>query len=287
MSNTFNDYCGRIAREIPKARDNDDTGFLVKPSPAQLRNYCEILYQTGLNAADLKTFKSFFQIPQGEDDVLKFIKNIDIDKFRPVKNYLEGSIKIPSLHVVEMTAILIKFKQRPYSNFKSILTDKEIISNIETVNEEEPEEVTELNVNEISARKSNYKKLGLISLVGVLVLFFGIYGFNRYRDSYTKVNCMQWTKDHYEIVDCDKTSQHGFVIQNSIELYNSDLFKLKKVNVNGKTVFFKNDKAVIYYSKLNDSVIECYNLPGFHPITGKPLRPITNYMIKKYIKNKE
>ena len=45
--------------------------------------------------------------------------------------------------------------------------------------------------------------------------------------------------------------------------------------------FFKNEKPLVWYSKVNGEV-ELYDRPGFHPITDKPLKPITNYMIHKY-----
>ena len=60
-----------------------------------------------------------------------------------------------------------------------------------------------------------------------------------------------------------------------------NIMKLNKLDSNEKLNFFKNHKPVVWYCK-QDGVVELFNAPGFHPETGKPLKPITKYMIKKY-----
>lgn len=45
----------------------------------------------------------------------------------------------------------------------------------------------------------------------------------------------------------------------------------------------KNEKAIIWYSKVGDS-IEFFNTHGMHPETGRALRPITSYIINKYVR---
>ena len=49
MSVTIDDYIRSVKEEIISARQNDIRGFLVKPSPAQLRNLCLLLFDEGLN----------------------------------------------------------------------------------------------------------------------------------------------------------------------------------------------------------------------------------------------
>jgi len=58
--------------------------------------------------------------------------------------------------------------------------------------------------------------------------------------------------------------------------------ELKKIIVSDTTTFFEGGKAKIWYCKVG-SVPEFFDGPGFHPITGKGLRPVTDYIIDKYI----
>ena len=93
MSVTIYDYIRSIKEEIIFAKQNDVRGFLVKPSPAQLRNLCLLLLDEGLNSNDKVIFESFFSATN-EDDLRRKIENVDIDKFRPIRNLLEDEIDI-------------------------------------------------------------------------------------------------------------------------------------------------------------------------------------------------
>jgi hypothetical protein len=57
--------------------------------------------------------------------------------------------------------------------------------------------------------------------------------------------------------------------------------KLKKLDPEEKLIFFKNERPLVWYYK-HDGVFELFNCAGFYPDTGKPLKPITEYIIKKY-----
>ena len=55
---------------------------------------------------------------------------------------------------------------------------------------------------------------------------------------------------------------------------------------NYETSFFTEDGIEkLRYSKNKNGDLECYYSPGKHPKTGKILKPIPRYMIKKYICN--
>jgi len=53
-----------------------------------------------------------------------------------------------------------------------------------------------------------------------------------------------------------------------------------------ETQFFNEDgSAKVWYVKNKDGKLEYFSSYGLHPKTGKALRPITQYMIGKYICN--
>jgi hypothetical protein len=237
-----------------------------------------LLFDEGLNNADKVIFESFFSATNA-DDLRKKIENVDIDKFRPIKNLLEGSIENPTTVNLELTAILISYKKRPYKNYSKCL---ELGKKVEISEEGYKSQIT--NEESISApqKKRNFKKM-LYGGVGVAALsVFGIIG-NSY-NSKNEFQCMQWQVDHYERVDCEMKNVLGATSISQIEVINENSIGLKKINVTPETTFFIKDRAVVYYCKMNDSILEYYNASGFHPILGKPLKPITKYIIKKYIK---
>ena len=96
--------------------------------------------------------------------------------------------------------------------------------------------------------------------------------------------CMQWQTDHYEYVDCNSNTLQGF-LEIPVEPADESRAKLRKIEVTENTTFFVNDKPVVWNSKVNGEP-EFFNTHGFHPITGKPLKPITKYMIDKWVKKK-
>ena len=61
-----------------------------------------------------------------------------------------------------------------------------------------------------------------------------------------------------------------------------NLKELNKITVSDSTIFFKAGKPKVWYYKV-DGVPEFYDGPGFHPLKGKCLKPVTQYIIDKYV----
>lgn len=59
-------------------------------------------------------------------------------------------------------------------------------------------------------------------------------------------------------------------------------FSLKKLETHFIKTYFENGDPIIWYAKNGDE-IELFNQPGLHPTTGKTLKPITPYIINKYL----
>ncbi|WP_073484664.1 MULTISPECIES: hypothetical protein [unclassified Flavobacterium] len=99
-----------------------------------------------------------------------------------------------------------------------------------------------------------------------------------------KKDCMQWSDNHYEEVSCD-LKMEGIGTFNAPEPYDERIIDLRRIKVCDTTTFFKNEKAVVWYAKVGDSV-EFFNTHGMHPENGRALRPITPYIIHKYVVKK-
>lgn len=93
---------------------------------------------------------------------------------------------------------------------------------------------------------------------------------------WTRPQCMVWVEDHYETTVCDGSG--------TLAIDPVALKKMTRVEVDcDTTVFFdQQGKPLIFYYKTREETLEYYTYLGMHPVHGKPLKPITGYMIQKY-----
>lgn len=98
------------------------------------------------------------------------------------------------------------------------------------------------------------------------------------------VECMIWSKTHYEKISCDK--RLGKVVEryDPVKLEN-----FKKIEVSLTTPVFDEDTGLplVWYYKTRAGDIEFYTAPGTHPITNKTLKAVTTYIIEKYVPKHE
>jgi len=100
--------------------------------------------------------------------------------------------------------------------------------------------------------------------------------------AFFKNDCMQWTGNHFEVVDCSSKNDENVVIPK-----NDELLDFRKLEVCDTTNCFKKDgEAFIWYTKTPDGGIDFFNDHGRHPEYNRPLRPVSHYIFNKYIKGK-
>jgi hypothetical protein len=98
--------------------------------------------------------------------------------------------------------------------------------------------------------------------------------------AFFKKDNMQWSKDHYEVVDKEGIEGNP----NEIIDYDEHLLDFKKLIVCDTTTCFKPDgEAIVWYAKTGDKA-DFFNSNGNgrHPETKRSLRPITEYIKGKY-----
>ena len=137
-----------------------------------------------------------------------------------------------------------------------------------------------------SSQVDNPKKNSSVRIMGrvavlVLLLLGAVYFIKQ--EFFPKQECMQWQKDHYERVDCS-TEKQGIITSNEIIPIDNRIINLQKIEVNQQTRFFKNGQPLVWYCK-SKGKLSFFNSYGINPETGKPLKPITQYMIDKYVLN--
>jgi len=214
----------------------------------------------------------------------KFRKQID-DEDLEIYNELKNTIK-PNTET-SIDGFIDEVENREFIDSETIIDVKEL-EQIES-EEKEPtsdssgnqktnEENEEGGAEEIKTKNPKHPILRYLAISAVLAgLALIIYL------ALPQKECMQWSNDHYELVDCDLKIQ-GLGMANHIELLDKSLINLKKVNVCDTTSCFdKNGEAIIWYAKTANG-IDFFNGHGRHPENNKALKPITQYIIDKYVK---
>jgi hypothetical protein len=112
--------------------------------------------------------------------------------------------------------------------------------------------------------------LGIISLVILLIIF-----------SIEKHRWMVWNNDHYVEVNFD-TKKYNV---GQLKIYKEERIKnFKKLEPSCEIKYFNTSGNVnVWYGKNTKGELEIFTSVGLHPETGKTLKPITRYMIRKYI----
>lgn len=315
----FDEYKKAVKKKYEIEKNGNHFVYLTSPTRARLRNLCwELFQQQNRNQDDLNVFSSFLGLAFDVNKKNSFDKQID--KFRPIEKFFKGESDPAILDVVNMAAILVDFKARPFTKFRmqelfedeTQMDDKEkpealiqekrqnehpgILESFLDKKEREKvsgkEEISGIEVTKpiinsfvsVNAAKRTRSKFSvrlqpmLVGMVGLLCLMVVIAYF-----AFPNEECMQWSGDHYEMVDCNLKIE-GLVKSANIELLDPTLVNLKKITVCDTTTYFdKNGVAIVWYAKTANG-IEFFDAHGRHPETNSPLRPVTRYILNKYVR---
>lgn len=281
MNTTFEGFVTAVKQQYEVYKNGRYSGFLLNPSPAQLRNLCLLLLENKLSKSDEAIFRVFFQVPEGAV-LRKAIENFDVEKFRAVGNFLRGRSEKTNAVSLNLISVLVDYQPRPFNKYLKgdvhsdvavVSKRKEDFQGIETSFYGLFESKGNSGVRSISIRQ--FSRIGIVAVLSLASVYVMNQAF------FPEKQCMQWQKDHYEKVDCNVVNQ-GMATINEIVPIDEREINLKKIEVNKETQFFKNGKPLVWYSKIKGKLYY-FNSCGINPETGKPLKPITEYMINKYV----
>lgn len=277
IQDDFDAYKKAVRQHYEKEKEGIYSSFLWQPSRANLRKLCVERFKENPSVDDLKTFRMFmgFEFSPEHRNRLKE----ETDRFRNIENFLKGITDTGDRELVNLTAVLVDFNPRPFLKFKKSTIDKNEDSS-EVLEDDQP---LTPNPTPDTNKKSNLKKKLIFGFLGLTALCS--VGYTAKDLVLPNKECMQWQGDHYVEIDCqDETN--SFYASSPIVPFDDRTSTLKRVTVSDTTKFFREDgKPLIWYCKVKGkSKPDYFNEPGLHPITGKALRPITVYMIDKYVK---
>ncbi len=275
--------------------------YLKELSPAKIRRDCLLKYEEGLAKKDELKFYAFFNLEEegSNRDNIKKIKEIDIDRFRPFKNFLTGKTSDTLHDNIELIAILINFEPRPLNNYRN----SEVVGIVDTVfngddqfklankptkiKESESISKTSLVEDEKKDIRAKFIKEILIAGFGVtaVVVFILITNFSKQEPVITvhTQKCMIWKNDSYKIASCHQLLASKTC--NTPIAYNEVKFNhFKKIEVTAAYPFFsETNQPQVWYQKKGKYKVEFFSAPGIHPLTCKTLKPVTPYIVEKYV----
>lgn len=211
---------------------------------------------------------------------------------RSLKNYHDQALKIEKtnedINISQLKVLNGLCKYLGYENYEYYVLSQKKDDNTEDddivyINGDgESTPVTKIKNKKLFAWFSNASAFNkfLILFISTITLVITIFTAGNIIGEQTK--WMVWQEDHYVEVDFD-TEKYKV---NQLKLYKEERIKLfKKVPTDcWETKFFNDDGSVnIWYGKNKNKELEYFTDLGLHPETGKTLKPITQYMINKYI----
>ncbi|UPZ15538.1 hypothetical protein [Flavobacterium humidisoli] len=309
-----NDYKEAI-REKYRVEKSDGkySHYLSNPSQALLRDLCWEIFNAEPKADDLAVYRTFFKaefVPKEVDTSQQYT-----DKFKKVGAFFKAERETAKISTVDLAAILVDFENRPFRKFVKKGFEPDFSKN-EINSSTNEKEIKELDVDfvdenfEKEAQSTEAEVLSpplepkstnifidtkekilqrfkekLKKTIIAITLIFGLVTTVVYF-AFFKKHCMQWTGNHYEVVDC--TSHNESSNLNEVIPLDKDLLDFRKITACDTTkCFLTNGEAIVWYGKTANG-IDFFNDNGngWHPENRKALRPMTDYMFKRYLKGK-
>ncbi|MBW3518189.1 hypothetical protein [Flavobacterium sp. NKUCC04_CG] len=269
---TSADYIKAVKEAIEEAKKNSEYDYiLLNPSPAKLRDICMAIYSDSPSSSDKKIFEHFFKLDLRADLTSQFL-NFNVDKLRPVRNFIIGDSGRPSFMIVELLAVLADFEKRPLGKFLGSNTG--VVENkVEDVKEHTIVK-EELRINSPLFVSTKNKKEGLVIAALLFVVFLGGLCVNGFQSD--KPDCVYWSYDYYELIDCESRVVGVTTFHNILPVEQYIWRYFKEIEGSPPTVFFQNGKTIIWYGKNTGGSYEYFTNTGEHSEIGKQLKPVTN-----------
>lgn len=268
----FPDYQAQVLLAYQKKREAGQLSLnLLHPSPAQLRKECLLVLRDRYLKKDSRFISDFFEVPASETEYAQFIDNIDIDKFKPLLNFISLKTSDPVRKHVELLAWLIDFEPRPYKFGQTPVAEEDITKKIEEEKKDEAE-VEKIPTGELP----KVKKFRAALLVLVILACSGggsywLWG------KMAGGGCAIWTGDRYRAVPCEQRTGNTSVVV----VDEQRLAQFQLITRPDTVTSYSIGRS--WYFKRNDS-LELYTAGGIHPAHNeRVLKKLTGYMFKKYV----
>ncbi|RZM30448.1 MAG: hypothetical protein EOO88_00830 [Pedobacter sp.] len=243
---------------------------LAHPSTANLRDECLRKISQGFTDSDEKVIRSFFGLPDDNNEYSKTIGSVDVDIFRQLVKVLNGQPLKTDQKNIELLAWLIDYQPRPSTEF---------YANPRTL----PDEITGGTI--VTGKNSTTLNIKiLILIVGMSILLTWSGAFLLWRNGYIidsinypeNAKCMHWVGNRYELIDCNEKSVRSGIIP----LDPVKLSRFRRIML--RDTLTRNSLGKVWCANVGKDAV-FFTDSGTNPIdSSKRLRSMTPYMLAKY-----
>lgn len=273
--------------EFYKAEKNSHrlSSELENPNRTKLKQEFLRLYRVKNEKSDTEIIKRFFDPESKFEDQLDSITKLELDKLRPLINFLTKETKLQTDEPVHAIAWLLGFT--PYSEWK--ILDKDNTTPLTVGGTEIPGSDKDDNVTTGAKSVSptllpkHYPKINMYIIV-TFILFcigfavvwkFGIAG--KVNQPTPKEKCMYWDGVHYKPIECDKYAINKYTIPLDVRVLNN----LKKIRC--PDLLTKKDIGKVWYVRI-DGQHEFFTDSGRYPLDlQKKLKPLSAYILSSHV----
>ncbi len=272
----FADYTRRVTEEYLQKKVAGRLSFeLTEPTPGRLRDISLIAYTERYDRRDERILEKFFGKTDEKKTRYQTIERFDLDRLKPLANYLKTSTGTTDPKNIELLAWLIDYKGRPYDFEKKDDAPAKPVPNTH----DEPNEIkTDLIITTEKQTHPNQKKLIIVFTVTIVFAGVGLYltlGEKRFFQG--SQACMFWSGDHYQPVPCNKAPENTL----TIPLDSKKIAVFRKIT--RPDTITENALGSVWYVKYRNAY-ECYTSSGNQPVdTTLKLKPLSDYVLIKYI----
>lgn len=302
---TYQDYLNAIVQFYNEQKTM--AGFpqgLLNPTRAKIRDECREACTNRFRNADIPILRHFFK-GDSQSEILKAINQIDLDKLRPLENFLWNGTGSTRDKNIELLGWLIDFPERPSDRY--IQARKQEQETGESENTGQPDQPTQKAANDpwgedprlpkqkesgsatnTVGREENklgqisnpvslsFRKRMLMAVIAILMAAGVGYWFLRGQNRPTK--CMRWTGDYYEAVSCDSLVSNKMVVP----LNEDALHNLRRVR--RPDTIKKENRELYWYAKRGTDSVDVFTDGGKDPARNrKSLIPLSDHIYRKHV----
>lgn len=228
-----------------KLASRDLSNNLSDPTPAKLRDECLSVYTSRYNKeTDYKILEAFFGKPDEHGNYYWIIYNVNVPLFRPLAQFLRDMSRKPNTRNIELLAWLIDYQPDDDEEAPSTRTWKDRV-------------------------KKYWKEAALVPVLSGLILFLII-------KLPQQEQCMYWSRDRYETVDCNKKIFGRQIIA-------LDTFKLHHFRkITRPDTMTAYSVGRVWYVHI-EAKPDCFTSDGVHPLhPERELKRLTLPIIRRY-----
>jgi len=244
---------------------------LLVPTPANIKAEVVKICEQGseLSTGDENILSSFVGVRADAAAYRLAFQNGGADPFRPVVKLLADRTINTNIKYVNLLALLIGFKFRPYhpNMVREVTGDSPII-----VLPPSPPPPP------IDPPKKNQKKLIIYIVISLATVIGGYFAYDEIAHRLTgNERCMYWDDDHYQPIDCNEKPPHSQYQSIDPKL----VATLKRITKPDTITIYSVKK--VWYINYNGKV-EFFTTSGLYPPdTSRRLLPMTDHILKKYV----